>query len=182
MKIGFISDTHGNLEYTLDALDYLKDCDKILHLGDILAHGPRNAITDGYDPKELGQILKSKDNISYIRGNCDADVDEMFMDKDISNSENFFNWGDLKIYATHGYLESENSRYYKGEELGANVIVTGHTHIKVLEFINDIVVLNPGSVTTPKDGSRSLAIYEDKTFKLINLDNKEVIKELKLNK
>ena len=180
MKIGFISDTHGNLDLTLKALDYLVDCDKILHLGDVLAHGPRNKITEGYNPKDLAEILKSRDNIFYIRGNCDADVDEMVMDKDISNSEVFLEWGDLKIYGTHGYLESDNSRFYKALELKANVIVTGHTHIKVLEKVDDMVILNPGSPVIPKDGSKSVAIYEDGVFKLIDLDSSKVIKELTL--
>lgn len=180
MKIGFISDTHGNLPWTEKGLSFLKDCDKILHLGDVLAHGPRNAITDGYDPKALAEILEFKDNIYYIRGNCDADVDEMVLDKDISNFEGVFEWGDLTIYAIHGYKENELSRLYRAEELGANVIVTGHTHIKVLKKIDDIVVLNPGSTTLPKDGVRSVAIYEDGIFKLIDIENGKVIETLEL--
>ena len=181
MKIGFLSDTHGNLKWTMEALDYLSDCDKILHLGDVLAHGPRNALTEEYNPKDLAEILKARDNISYIKGNCDADVDEMVMDKDISKASDFLSWGDLKIFATHGYLESENSRFYKALELGANVLVTGHTHIKVLEKKEGLVILNPGSTTLPKDGSKSIAVYENKTFKLIDLENKNVIKELKID-
>lgn len=180
MKIGFISDTHGNLPWTKKGLEYLNDCDKILHLGDVLAHGPRNAITDGYEPKNLAEFLEFKDNIYYIRGNCDADVDEMVLNKDISNYENLFHWGELSIYALHGYREKELSRLYKAEELGANVVVTGHTHIKVLEKIEDLIVLNPGSTTLPKDGIRSVAKYEDGVFKLINIENGKVIKSLEL--
>ncbi len=180
MKIGFISDTHGNLDYTKDAIEYLSDCEKILHLGDVLAHGPRNKITDGYNPKDLAEYLKTKDNIYYIRGNCDADVDEMVTEKEISKSEDLLSWGDLTIYATHGYLESDNSRFYKGAENKANLVVNGHTHIKVLEKIEGIVILNPGSVSLPKDGSRSLAYYEDGKIFLVDLDTKEIIKELKI--
>lgn len=180
MKIGFISDTHGNLHWTKKALKHLEDCDKILHLGDVLAHGPRNSITAGYDPKTLAEFLEFKENIYYIRGNCDADVDEMVLNKDISNYENLFQWGDLSIYALHGYKENELSRLYKGEELGANVVVTGHTHIKVLEKNEDIVVLNPGSTTLPKDGVRSVAKYEDGVFKLIDIENGKTIKTLEL--
>ncbi|NLW42192.1 MAG: phosphodiesterase [Tissierellia bacterium] len=180
MKIGFISDTHGNLPWTEKGLKFLENCDEILHLGDVLAHGPRNAITEGYNPKALAELLEFKDNIHYIRGNCDADVDEMVLDKDLSNYENLFEWDDLIIYAIHGYKENELSRLYKAEELGANVLVTGHSHIKNLDKIDNLVVLNPGSTTLPKDGIRSVAIYEDRIFKLINIENGEVIKELKL--
>lgn len=180
MKIGFLSDTHGNIYWTKKALSYLKDCDKILHLGDVLAHGPRNDITGEYNPKELSEYLKNQDNIYYIRGNCDADVDEMVLEKDISKSEGFFKWGDLKIYATHGYLESDNARYYRCSELEGNVVAFGHSHIKVLEKINDIVILNPGSTTLPKDNVRSVVLYEDKVFKMIDIENGKVMKELKL--
>ncbi|MDO5028902.1 MAG: phosphodiesterase [Bacillota bacterium] len=181
MKIGFLADTHGNLKWTMEALDYLKDCDKILHLGDVLAHGPRNALTEEYNPKVLAEILKARDNIYYVKGNCDADVDQMVMDKDISQSQRLLSWGNLKIFASHGYLESENTRFYKALELGANVLVTGHSHIKVLEKTKDLVVLNPGSTTLPKDGTKSIALYENNSFKLINLETKEIIKELSLD-
>ncbi|NLD18191.1 MAG: phosphodiesterase [Tissierellia bacterium] len=180
MKIGFISDTHGNLPWTEKGLEILRECDEILHLGDVLAHGPRNPITEGYDPKALAEVLEFKDNIHYIRGNCDADVDEMVLDKDISNYENLFEWGDLIIYAIHGYKENELSRLYRAEELGANVLVTGHSHKKYLEKIDNLIVLNPGSTTLPKDGVRSVAMYESGIFKLIDIENGTVIKELKL--
>lgn len=180
MKIGFISDTHGNLHWSKIALSYLKDCDYILHLGDVLAHGPRNDITGEYNPRELAEVFKAMDNIYFIRGNCDADVDEMVMDKDISKSECLFEFDGIKIYATHGYLESDNTRIYKGVELGADIVAYGHSHIKVLEKLEDIIVLNPGSTTLPKDGSKSIAIYEDGHLKLIDIEKDKIIKELKV--
>ena len=80
MKIGVISDTHGSLDNTKKALDILKDCDTIFHLGDVLYHGPRNALPEDYNPKDLAVIFKSMDNVIYTRGNCDSDVDQMVIE------------------------------------------------------------------------------------------------------
>lgn len=180
MRIGFISDTHGNLLWTQKALKILGNCNHILHLGDILAPGPRNPITEGYDAKSLAEFLEYKNNITYIKGNCDADVDEMVLNKDVSKVENIFEWGDLLIYATHGHRENELSRLYKAEELGANLVVTGHTHKMILEKIDDLIILNPGSPTLPKDGIRSVALYEDGVLKLIDVEKEKTIKTLRI--
>ncbi|MDO5650373.1 MAG: metallophosphoesterase family protein, partial [Gallicola sp.] len=102
------------------------------------------------------------------------------MDKDISNTYDFLEWGDLKIFSTHGHKESENTRFFKALELGANVIVTGHTHIKVLENKDGMVFLNPGSPSLPKDGIRSVAKYEGGEFSLIDVESEEVISKLQI--
>ncbi len=180
MKIGFLSDTHGYLEDTNRALKILENCDVIIHLGDVLAHGPRNKILDGYAPKELAEVLAKRDDIEYISGNCDADVDSMVTGKDISSKAQFMEVDDLKIYATHGYLEDEEERIETAKALKANLVVTGHSHIKELEKFDDMVFLNPGSTSLPKDGSKSVAMYSNGEFQLINLDTGETIKSLKL--
>ncbi|MDM8129633.1 phosphodiesterase, partial [Paraclostridium benzoelyticum] len=77
MKIGVMSDTHGSLLYFEKALDALSECDIILHAGDVLYHGPRNDLPDGYNPKGVISKINELDNILIARGNCDADVDQM---------------------------------------------------------------------------------------------------------
>lgn len=180
MKIGFISDTHGNIKDTLRALEILESCDRIFHMGDILAHGPRNPLTNGYEPKNLSGILSEIDNITYVRGNCDADVDEMVLGKDVSKSEIFEDLGEFKLYGVHGYLESDGQRIQRAKDLGTDLVVWGHSHIKVLERLDGLVLLNPGSTTLPKDGSKSLGLYEDGIFSLVDLDSKKTIKKLEL--
>lgn len=176
MKIGFLSDTHGYFEDTKKALDILKDCDKLLHLGDVLAPGPRNGIHEGYDAKELARVFAQREDIILIKGNCDADVDEQIMErKFLNNEEVFLDWEDLKIYASHGYKGTELDRIGKAKIMGANIVVVGHTHVKRFEIINGIIYLCPGSVGVPKDGSKSVVIYENKEFKFINIENKKVI-------
>lgn len=168
MKIGVLSDTHGSLVQTKKALDALGKCDLYIHLGDVLYHGPRNPLFKSYNPQELGIFLRDKE-ITYIKGNCDSDVDCMYTGKDISKKERFFNLGKLKIYAVHGYEESLEERIERARKLGANVLLFGHSHIKMLKEVKGLVIVNPGSTSLPKDGSPSCALYENGKWKLIQL-------------
>ena len=178
-KIGFISDTHGGIGETLRALEVLKDCETIYHLGDVLYHGPRNALPGDYNPKDLAAYLKERDNIIYVRGNCDSDVDQMVTDKDLTNKMRVLDINGLKTMLIHGYEETEFARLEYAKDSGIKMIVTGHTHIKVLDVKDGIILLNPGSTTIPKDGIASVAMMDDKTIKLINIYTEEVLKEIK---
>lgn len=180
MKLGFISDTHGGYENTLDALELLKGCKQICHIGDVLYHGPRNDIPQNYNPKKLSEILKERSDIIYVRGNCDADVDEMVIEKDLEIKSRVVEFDGYRFYLVHGYEETEEERIQKAKELGCQVVVSGHTHIKVLQEQDGIILLNPGSTTIPKDGSSSVALYENGVLQLLNLETKAVMKTLKL--
>ncbi|WP_300411200.1 phosphodiesterase [Lagierella sp.] len=178
MKIGILSDTHGDLVQGKKALEMLKDCDEIIHCGDVLYHGPRNDLPENYNPKELAKILSEQGNIHYIRGNCDADVDEMVIGKNLQMKENLFFFDDIVIYGVHGYEESEVDRINRAKEKGARFVVSGHTHIKVLEEVDGIIVINPGSTTVPKDGSTSVARIYDNKVELLDLENGDVLKSM----
>lgn len=180
MKLGFISDTHGGYEDTVQALECLKDADQICHIGDVLYHGPRNDIPETYNPQKLFQLLSKRNDIVFVRGNCDADVDEMVLEKDLSTKSRVITFDNYRFYLVHGYEETEEERIQKAKELGCQVVVSGHTHVKVLEKRDGIVLLNPGSTTIPKDGSRSLAFYENGQIELWNLDSRSSIKVLKI--
>lgn len=182
MKVGFISDTHGGYENTVQALDLLKGSELICHLGDVLYHGPRNDIPETYNPKKLAEFLKERTDIVYVRGNCDADVDEMVTGQDISNKSKVMTFDNYRFYLVHGYEETEEERIERAKELGCRVVVSGHTHVKVLEEKEGIIILNPGSTTIPKDGSSSYAVYEDGKIKLCDLENGTVIKVFDLKK
>ena len=180
MKLGFISDTHGGYEDTLEALDGLKDAKQICHIGDVLYHGPRNDLPENYDPAKLADLLKEREDILYVRGNCDADVDEMVLDHDLSTKSRVVTFDEYKFYVVHGYEETEDERIAEAKRLGCDVVVSGHTHVKVLEKKDGIVVLNPGSTTIPKDGSRSYAYYEDEVITLWDMDKQAVIDRLEI--
>lgn len=180
MKLGFISDTHGGLKDTLQALEGLKDAKQICHIGDVLYHGPRNDLPASYNPKELANVLKEREDIVYVRGNCDADVDEMVLEKDLATKSRVVSFDGYRFYIVHGYEETEEERIQQAKEQGCHVVVSGHTHVKVLEKKDGIVVLNPGSTTIPKDGSRSYAYYENGEIVLWDMDKEKEIQRLQL--
>ena len=185
MKIGVMSDTHGSLLYFEKALDVLSDCDVLIHGGDVLYHGPRNDIPQGYNPKELITKLNSIDNILIARGNCDADVDQMVINHPIQSPYMVSQFGEIRIITNHGYIDSKEDTMEKAKKMGADILILGHTHIKEL-FVEEelgLIVLNPGSTSIPKDGSHSVATIEiiqshdevDMDFNLIDINTKEII-------
>lgn len=178
MAIGFISDTHGALDDVLKALELLSDCEAIIHLGDILNHGPRNKLPEGYDTIELTKVLSERDNIYYVKGNCDCDADIMVTGKDISSKLGLFKFDGLRIYAVHGYEETLEERVNAAKFYVSDVVAFGHTHKKVLDVFEGILILNPGSTSIPKDGIKSVAKIKDGKAMLIALDTGEILSEI----
>lgn len=183
MKIGVMSDTHGSLTYFEKALDVLSDCDVLIHGGDILYHGPRNDIPEGYNPKGLISKINSLDNIIIARGNCDADVDQMVINHPIQSPYVMSQFGETRIVTTHGYTDSKEDTINKAKSMGADILILGHTHVKELYLDENLVVLNPGSTSIPKDSTHSVAIIDiiqsedeiDMNFNLIDINTKNII-------
>lgn len=183
MKIGVMSDTHGSLLYFEKALDILSECDVILHGGDVLYHGPRNDIPEGYNPKGLISKINDIHNIIIARGNCDADVDQMVIDHPIQSPYVMSQFGEVRIIMTHGYIESKDEVIQKAKNMGADILVLGHTHVKELYCDENLIVLNPGSTSIPKDGTHSVAMINiiqtedelDMDFNLIDINTGEII-------
>ncbi|MDO5018409.1 MAG: phosphodiesterase [Lagierella massiliensis] len=180
MNIGIISDTHGDILQLKKALNILSNCEKIIHCGDVLYHGPRNDLPKNYNPKDMAKLLSNKTNISYIRGNCDADVDQMVLGKDLTKKEKLFIFNTIKVYAIHGYEETEEERIDRATKLGAKFLVSGHSHIKVLKRVKELIVINPGSTSIPKDEIASIARITDKKVELIDIDRNKIISTITL--
>lgn len=181
MAIGFMSDTHGSLTDTLRALELLSDCDVIIHLGDVLNHGPRNTLPEGYDTIELTKVLKERDNIYYVKGNCDSDADMMVTGKDISNKLGLFKFEGLRIYAVHGYEETLEERLEAAKFYASDIVAFGHSHNKVLDVHDGILILNPGSTSIPRDNIKSVAKIVDKKAMLLSLETGEVLSVIDMN-
>ena len=160
MKIGIMSDTHGSLLYFEKALNVLSDCDVLLHGGDVLYHGPRNDIPEGYNPKKFIETLNKLENIVIVKGNCDADVDQMVIEHPIQSPYVMSQFGEIRIILNHGYIESEEEIIDKAKKMGGDILVLGHTHVKKLYMDDNLIVINPGSTSIPKDGSHSVAIID----------------------
>ncbi|KRQ87353.1 Phosphodiesterase YfcE [Caloramator mitchellensis] len=174
MKIGFISDIHGYPEKFNMALKYLKDADAILCAGDILYHGPRNPIMEGYNPLPLADEIKNT-KILIAKGNCDAEVDEMVLGFSLMPVI-YYEKDGIRIITLHGHNHDEAGLENLAKSYNANLVVTGHTHVRKFEKINGITYINPGSVSIPKgDGQPSIAIYEDGQINFINIENGQII-------
>lgn len=183
MKIGVMSDTHGSLVYFEKALEVLSDCDILLHAGDVLYHGPRNDLPKGYNPKGVISKINELDNILIARGNCDADVDQMVIDHPIQGPYVLSQFGETRILINHGYVDSKEETIKKAKSMGADILILGHTHVKELFVDENLIVINPGSTSIPKDGSHSVATIDiiqthdelDLDINLIDINTNEVI-------
>ena len=165
MKLMIASDIHGSAYYCeqmLMAFDREK-ADKLLLLGDILYHGPRNDLPKGYAPKEVIEQLNSVKNLLLcVRGNCEAEVDQMVLSFPVLAEYAVLFTEKAVIYATHGHVYNEQNPLPM--EKGA-VLLNGHTHIPKCVPHEDYVYMNPGSVSIPKENSRhSYMTVEDGLF------------------
>ncbi|MDE6441877.1 MAG: phosphodiesterase [Clostridia bacterium] len=168
MKLLIASDVHGSAKYCRLLLDALnrEGADKLVLLGDILYHGPRNDLPEQYAPKEVIAMLSEvSDKIICVRGNCEADIDLEVLPFGISDNSLLFIDG-LNIHLAHGHKCEPVLN--KGD-----VYITGHTHVPLKEE-KEYYHLNPGSVSIPKeDSAHSYILYENRKFVYKNLDGEE---------
>ncbi len=170
MKYLILSDIHGSSYFFEKAmLQYKKNnCDKILLLGDLLYHGPRNNLPYGHDVKKLIDLLNSyKNDIICVKGNCDSEVDQMVLEFNINESA-YVNNNNLDVYLTHGhkYNPSMPMNVKKG-----SLVLYGHTHIHNFEIVDEVYYFNPGSLSLPKNNQvNSFAILEDNELSLFDID------------
>ena len=180
MKMFFISDIHGSLFFLKKALLRYKEegASYIVMLGDALYHGPRNPLPKDYDPQKVANLLNEyKDQIIAVRGNCDSEVDQMIIEYPMMADYSIILYDNRRLFLTHGHIYNKNNM----PNLSKNdVLVYGHTHVPVAEKNNNIYVLNPGSLSLPKENNaNSYAILQDNLFQIKDLDG-IVIKEINL--
>ncbi len=181
MKLLIASDIHGNANAMRQLEERIGEFspDKLVLLGDLLYHGPRNDLPNGYAPKEVIPLLNvHKNRIVSVRGNCEAEVDQMVLEFPCMQDCTWVETDGYRFFATHGHLLNQPERL--PDHSAANVIMSGHTHIKQLEKLGNQVHLNPGSIGIPKDGCSSYATYSHGTFKLHALEDARVLAELTL--
>ena len=167
MRILFISDIHG-VPSTLEAALALGDAmgyDRLVLLGDLLYHGPRNGVPDFYDPVKVAKRLNGlKNRIVAVRGNCDAEVDQMMFDFPMMSDYAVLEAGSETFFLTHGHLWNE----CRLPPLGmGTVLAHGHTHLPELKKLDcGITIFNPGSVSIPKGGTaRSVGYFDGQTLR-----------------
>ena len=160
------SDLHGSAYYTQRLVDAFQreKADRLLLLGDILYHGPRNDLPMAYAPKQVIELLNPlADKITCVRGNCDAEVDQMVLDFPLMADSELVWAGEQKLLLTHGHV-------YNGDNpppiATGDILLCGHTHIPAcVHHPRGYWVLNPGSVSIPKEGSpHGYLLYKDGAF------------------
>ena len=165
----FASDIHGSYKYAkLMREKFIEEkAEKLVLLGDLLYHGPRNDLPEEYAPKKVIELLNGmKNDILCVRGNCEAEVDQMVLDFPCMADYAVMYIDGKMLYITHGHTVNPKNPppMNKGDYL-----MNGHTHIGAIEDRGEFTYLNPGSVSIPKDGKHSYMIYEDGKFEIKEL-------------
>lgn len=177
MKFVIASDLHGAAPAVRALMERIdrETPDRVLLLGDLLYHGPRNDLPEGYAPKEVLAALNGiAERIVAVRGNCDAEVDQMVLDFPcLSDFSQVWADGHL-LHLSHGHLAGNSPDRPPALPHGS-ALLTGHTHIKRLELVDGVMFVNPGSTSIPKDGCASYAVYENGTFALKTLDGETLL-------
>lgn len=179
MKLMIASDIHGSALYCGQMLRaYEREgAQRLLLLGDILYHGPRNDLPEGYAPKEvIGMLNPLKQELLCVRGNCDTEVDQMVLDFPIMADYCYLDLNGVTVFATHGHVF--HPKHLPPLKDG-DILLNGHTHVPACREIpgengETYHYLNPGSVSIPKENSEhSYMVFEDGTFIWKNLEGEE---------
>ncbi|MDY2960548.1 MAG: phosphodiesterase [Hornefia sp.] len=181
MKLMIASDIHGSEYYCRLALRAFENSgsDKLLLLGDLLYHGPRNDLPKEYNPKAVISMLNPiADKILAVRGNCEAEVDQMVLSFPVLADYALIELREITIFATHGHLYNQENLPPMAK---GTVLLNGHTHIPSCIEHENYVYMNPGSTSIPKEGScHSYMIVENREFKWLDLESNKKYKTYKV--
>lgn len=165
MKYFIASDIHGSLKYCKNVLEAFEreKADRLLLLGDILYHGPRNDLPEEYNPKAVIELLnQNKNKMLCVRGNCDTEVDQMVLDFPILSDYCILSMGKTVVYATHGHVYGE---WNPPKICNGEVLLCGHTHVPKFVKKETFYYMNPGSVSIPKENSwHGYMLWEENVF------------------
>lgn len=171
MKLMIASDIHGSAYCAKKLLDayHNEQPGKLLLLGDLLYHGPRNALPRDYDCMAVAELLSGiKDHILAVRGNCDCEIDQMVLEFPMMADYTLLAWEGVTLYATHGHLWDETCPPPMAE---GTVLLNGHFHVPAARRHDTWHYINPGSTSIPKDGSvGSYLVLEDGVFTWKDMD------------
>ncbi len=175
MKILFASDIHGSAYYCKKLLDVYREskAERLVLLGDLLYHGPRNDLPREYAPKEVIRLLnEQREEICAVRGNCEAEVDQMVLHFPVMADYILLVDGQVTFFATHGHLFHKD---YLPPLKKKDVLIYGHTHLFCAEEKEDYFLLNPGSVSLPKGGNpQTYGLYENGEFTVWDFEGNQM--------
>lgn len=175
MKYMFASDIHGSAYYCRKALERYEQsgAGRLILLGDLLYHGPRNDLPKEYDPRQVIAMLNGKKNDIYaVRGNCEAEVDQMVLEFPVMADYAVMVLNGLNFFVTHGHLFHED---HLPPMKDGDILIHGHTHLLRADDFGTYYILNPGSVSLPKGGyPPTYAILDGQTFTIYDFDGNAV--------
>lgn len=170
MKLFIASDIHGSAYYARLLADRFaaEKADRLVLLGDVLYHGPRNDLPREYDPKAVISILNPlKDKIIAVKGNCESEVDSMVLDFNVQSEFATLISDKHTLLMTHGHRTNPPMN-------GFDVLLCGHTHVPALEKRDGYIYVNPGSVSIPKEASpHSYMTFDGRTLRWYDLNTVE---------
>lgn len=175
MKLMIASDIHGSSFYCnkmKEAFEKEK-ADKLVLLGDLLYHGPRNDLTMEYDTKKVAEILNSmKEEIIAVRGNCDAEVDQMVLDFPMMSDYTTLIIDGKELFLTHGHKYNKDNLPKANHKI---ILIHGHTHLQTIEETEEYIYMNPGSIAIPKgENPNTYMIYENRLVQIKDLEGNEI--------
>lgn len=177
MKLMIASDIHGSALWCSRMLDAWRSegAERLVLLGDLLYHGPRNDLPEDYAPKDIIRMLNSmKNEILCVRGNCEAEVDQMVLEFPVLADYALMPLGGRLIFITHGHVWNKTNL---PPLKPGDVLLHGHTHIPACETVGEITYLNPGSVSIPKNGTpHGYMTLEDGLFRWVELGGGEYMR------
>ena len=180
MKYLFASDIHGSAYYCRKLLDAFREeqAERLVLLGDLLYHGPRNDLPREYAPKEVIALLNEHKNKIYaVRGNCEAEVDQMVLEFLVMADYCILSVDGRTFYATHGHIYNQDNLPPLQE---GDILIHGHTHVLKAQQMDGYILLNPGSVSIPKEGNpATYAVLENSIFTIKDFDG-NTVREMRL--
>lgn len=175
MKFVIASDLHGSAYYAQKILDVCdkEKAQKLILLGDIYNHGPRNNLPKDYAPKMVADLLNGvKENLVVIKGNCDSEVDKMISEFSFVEDLVLISGGKT-IFLTHGHVYNKDNMPVSNFD----AIIYGHFHTGFVERQGQVVVANTGSLSLPKNNTpHSYIVVEDNTITLKDIDGNQINK------
>ena len=177
MKLMFASDIHGSASATEAVLHQYRaeGASRLVLLGDLLYHGPRNDLPDRYDPTAVTAMLNGvKNELLCVRGNCDAEVDQMVLEFPIQADYALFDLDGVTAFVTHGHLF--NSGCLPPHKPG-DLLIHGHTHVLTVQQAGSMTYINPGSAALPKEGHpKRYMVYDKGVFEIKTLDGEVILR------
>ncbi len=182
MRLGIISDTHGSAAAWEKAMTAVfREVELIIHAGDVLYHGPRNPLPEGYDPQRLAALInKAPVPVIIARGNCDAEIDQLLIEWPLQAPYAFLQVESLRLLVTHGHQAPFQELQAQAERYRVRLLISGHTHLPEISKERGVVFLNPGSPSLPKGtpARPTAALVDERSVRLIDAETGQTLNEV----